>query len=195
MILVDVRTREEYYKSHIKGALNISVFDLEFHLDFLKDEEVFVYCAHGSGERAEMAVDYLSKNGIKVRMIPPMELSEYEWKDRDIICAINYFSVKPSSEEEIEKKMEELCGVTSRMEGFLGSKIFRATTISYGGTGLQGEYGDIKIKPTKYIMLTYWTCKEAHEKFHKKQVIQKGFIELLKDIAIMPYEEYGEIIQ
>ena len=94
---MDVRTREEYYKSHIKGALNISVFDLEFRLDFLKDEEVFVYCAHGSGERAEMAVDYLSKNGIKVRMIPPMELSEYEWKDRDITCAMNYFSLKPSS--------------------------------------------------------------------------------------------------
>jgi heme-degrading monooxygenase HmoA len=195
MIIVDVRTREEYYENHIKGALNISVFDLEFYLDFLKEEEVFVYCAYGSGERAEMAVDYLSKNGIKAKMIPSIELSDYEWEHRDIICALNYFSVKPDSEEEIEDKMLELCGITSRMEGFLGSKIFRATNISYGGTGLRGEYSNIKIRPTKYIMLTYWTSKEAHEKFHQNQIIQDGFIELLKDIAIMPFEEYGEILR
>jgi rhodanese-related sulfurtransferase len=44
MILVDVRTREDYYKNHIKGALNISVFDLEFYLYFMKDKEARVSC-------------------------------------------------------------------------------------------------------------------------------------------------------
>jgi len=35
-LIVDVRTREEYVKSHIKGAINIPLYDLEFYLDFLR---------------------------------------------------------------------------------------------------------------------------------------------------------------
>jgi hypothetical protein len=44
-------------------------------------------------------------------------------------------------------------------------------------------------------MLTYWTSKKAHEQFHKEPVILKGFMGLLKYLAIMPYEEYGEIMR
>ena len=39
-LIVDVRSREEYYKSHVKGALNIPLFDLEFCIDFLRDKDV-----------------------------------------------------------------------------------------------------------------------------------------------------------
>jgi rhodanese-related sulfurtransferase len=34
-LIVDVRTREEYVMDHVKGALNIPLFDLEYYLDFL----------------------------------------------------------------------------------------------------------------------------------------------------------------
>jgi len=44
-------------------------------------------------------------------------------------------------------------------------------------------------------MLTYWTSKEAHEGFHKRRVIQDGFMEMMKYISVMPFEEYGEIIR
>ena len=192
-LIVDVRTREEYYRSHIKGALNIPVFDLEFSLEFLKDKDVLVYCH--SGNRADLAVEYLMENGVKAEAIPADELDRYEWEEREIVCALNYLSVKPGLEEEFEEKAEELCRITVRMNGFLGSKVFKASTISYGGTGLQGEYEDIEIKPQKYIMLTYWTSKTAHENFHKEPVILDGFLALMKYLSIMPYEEYVEIMR
>lgn len=192
-LIVDVRTREEYYRSHIKGALNIPVFDLEFSLEFLKDKDVLVYCH--SGNRAGLAVEYLMENGVKAEAIPADELDGYEWEEREIVCALNYLSVKPGLEEEFEEKAEELCRITVRMNGFLGSKVFKASTISYGGTGLQGEYEDIEIKPQKYIMLTYWTSKATHENFHKEPVILDGFLALMKYLSIMPYEEYVEIMR
>jgi heme-degrading monooxygenase HmoA len=61
--------------------------------------------------------------------------------------------------------------------------------------GLQGIYKDIDVKPTKYVMLTYWTSKKAHEEFHKEPDIAEGFMGLMKYLSIMPYEEYGEIIR
>jgi len=48
--------------------------------------------------------------------------------------------VKPGLEKEFEEKAKELCRVTVGMKGFLGSKIFKVSTISYGGSGLQGAY-------------------------------------------------------
>lgn len=37
-MIVDVRSREEYVKRHIKGAVNIPLFDLEYYIPFLRDE-------------------------------------------------------------------------------------------------------------------------------------------------------------
>jgi hypothetical protein len=31
--------------------------------------------------------------------------------------------------------------------------------------------------------------------FHKEQVILKGFMDMMKYISIMPYEEFGDIIR
>ena len=182
-LIVDVRTREEYVMDHVKGALNIPLFDLEYYLDFLGGKGVSLYCSSGR------------RSGIDASVIPLEELAEYEREGKDMICALNYLSVKPGVEEEFEEMVEGLCRITVEMPGFLGSKIFSASTVSYGGTGLRGEYQDIEIKPTKYIMLTYWTSKEAHEGFHEKQVIQDGFMEMMKYISVMPFEEYGEIIR
>lgn len=192
-LVVDVRTREEFVKSHVKGALNIPLFDLEYYLDFLMGKGVFLYCH--SGRRSRIAAEYLKGRGIDASAIPMDKLAEYEREGKDIICALNYLSVKPGMEEDFEERVEELCRITVEMPGFLGSKIFRATTISYGGTGLRGEYDDIEIKPTRYIMLTYWTSKEIHEEFHRQKVILEGFMGLMNYLSIMPFEEYGEILR
>jgi rhodanese-related sulfurtransferase len=192
-LIVDVRSREEYFKNHVKGALNIPLFDLDYYIDFLKGKDVLFYC--DTSRRAKMAAEYVIDRGIRAAVIPQEELDKYEKKGRPIICALNYLSIKPGLEKEFEEKTKELCRLTVGMKGFLGSKIFKVSTISYGGSGLQGEYEDIDVKPTKYVMLTYWTSKKAHEEFHKQQVIVKGFMGLMKYLSIMPYEEYGEIIR
>lgn len=192
-LILDVKTREEYYLNHIKGALNIPVWDLGFYLDFLEGKEVKVYCGP-RGKRSEMAVDYLQKKGIEAKEIPTSELDDYEMVGKPMIVAINYLSVKPGHEEEFEEKVEDLCTKTMDKEGFMGTKVFRATDISYGGAMLQGEYEEIEIKPKKYVMLTYWSDREAHEKFHDLPEIMEGFQEIMEHIAITPYEEFAEIV-
>jgi len=192
-LIVDVRSREEYFKSHIKGSLNIPLFDLEYYIDFLKDKKVLFYC--DSGRRSRMAAEYVAERGVKATIIPAEELDKYKKEGKEMICAINYLSVKPGLETEFEEEVKELCRLTVGMKGFLGSKIFKVSTISYGGSGLQGTYEDIDVKPTKYVMLTYWTSKNAHEDFHKEPVIINGFMSMMKYLSIMPYEEYGEIMR
>jgi len=41
-LIVDVRTREEFIKEHIKGAINIPLYDLEFYVEFLKNKRVYI---------------------------------------------------------------------------------------------------------------------------------------------------------
>ena len=192
-LIVDVRSREEYYKKHIKGSLNIPISDLEYYIDFLKDKDILLYC--DTGRRAKIAVEYLTKRAVKAAIIPQEELDKYKKEGKPILCAINYLSVKPGIEKEFEEKTKELCRMTYGKKGFLGSKIFRVSTISYGGSGLQGQYKDIDVEPAKYVMLTFWTGKKAHEEFHKESDILEGFMGLMKYLSIMPYEEYGEIIR
>lgn len=192
-LIVDVRSREEYYKNHIKGSLNIPVSDLEYYVDFLKDKDILLYC--DTGRRAKIAVEYLAKRTVKAAIIPQEELDKYKKEGKPILCAINYLSVKPGIEKEFEERTKELCRMTYAKKGFLGSKVFRVSTISYGGSGLQGQYEDINVRPTKYVMLTFWASKKAHEEFHKEQDILEGFMGLMKYLSIMPYEEYGEIIR
>jgi rhodanese-related sulfurtransferase len=66
--LVDVRTQAEYNEGHIKGAININVFDDSFmsvvhqELDTLRP--VAVYCK--TGRRSTEAAARLSRIGFKV---------------------------------------------------------------------------------------------------------------------------------
>jgi len=193
-LIVDVKTREEYYKKHIKGALNIPLWDLKFYLDFLENKKVMVYCGP-RGDRSEMAVDYLQEKGIDATPIPPSELGDYGTIENSMICAINYLSIKPGHEEKFEQEVEDLCMKTVNKDGFIGTKVFKATDISYGGAMLEGKYKEIEIKPTKYVMLTYWTSREAHEKFHELPEILGEFKGLMEHVAITPYEEFAEVIR
>jgi len=52
-------------------------------------------------------------------------VESYQIEGKEIICAINYFSVKPGLEEEFKRKVDELYRLTYGEEGFLGSEIFK----------------------------------------------------------------------
>ncbi len=50
VVLVDVRTPEEYAAGHLDNALNINVYDSAFESrfkDIAKDETIYVYCKVG----------------------------------------------------------------------------------------------------------------------------------------------------
>ena len=68
IILVDVRTAEEYGSGHIENALNIDVKQDDFEEIAIKtlpkNKTVAVYCR--SGRRSKKAAEILSKNGYKV---------------------------------------------------------------------------------------------------------------------------------
>ena len=191
--MIDVQTREEYYMNHIEGALNIPVWDLEFYLEFLRNKDVQVYCG-ARGKRSTMAVQFLQEHGINAEEIPVAELDNYKWVGKPMVTAINYLSVKPGHEKAFEEKAEDLCEKTMDKEGFIGTKVFRTTTISFGGGMIPGKYEEVEIQPTKYVMLTYWKDKPSHEKFHDLEEIMQGFKEIMPHICITPHEVFAEII-
>lgn len=64
VVLLDVRSAQEFEQGHIAGAINISHTDIEAKLNELapfKDKTIVVYCR--SGRRAGIAEDILAKNG------------------------------------------------------------------------------------------------------------------------------------
>lgn len=64
IVLLDVRSEEEYNKGHIAGAINISHDTVEDNLAALsqyKNSKVVVYCR--SGRRAGLAEAVLTSNG------------------------------------------------------------------------------------------------------------------------------------
>ena len=192
-MIVDVRSREEFIKEHIKGAYNFPLQDLEYYLDFLRDQSIELFC--DTGFRSRIAKDYLQKNGITAEIIPMSKYGEYKMIQRSVVCALNYLTVKPGKEQAFTDLAGDLCHKTVEKKGFLGSKIFRISSISFGGSMVQGPYEEVPIKPTKYVMLTYWTSKEAHEKFHEDPEILEGFGKLMPLLSSMPFEEFGDIIR
>lgn len=66
LLLLDVRTEEEYETSHIPNAINIPLNELDSqlsHLENYKDEKLVIYCR--SGKRSLFAADFLHENGFK----------------------------------------------------------------------------------------------------------------------------------
>jgi rhodanese-related sulfurtransferase len=62
LIIVDVRTREEYDSGHIEGAILIPVSELEGRINELsKEEELLIYCR--TGNRSTNSVNILKANG------------------------------------------------------------------------------------------------------------------------------------
>ena len=65
VLLIDVRSVQEFKEGHLRGAINIPLYELEKHLEDLKDKEqvIIVYCARGY--RSKQAKEKLEKLGYK----------------------------------------------------------------------------------------------------------------------------------
>ncbi|MEI0594514.1 rhodanese-like domain-containing protein, partial [Brachyspira pilosicoli] len=64
MVILDVRTREEYLSGNIPNAINIDVLSQDFKskIDMLdKNKEYLIYCR--SGNRSSIASSIMSTNG------------------------------------------------------------------------------------------------------------------------------------
>ncbi len=196
-MIIDVRSRDEFLKNHVKGAINIPHFDLYLYENFLKslcrEKKVAVYC--GTEFRAKIAERKLKKMGIDARIIHREELRDREWEGRDVICAVNYVRVRPGHEAEFENGVKNLCRATEEFPGFLGSQLLKVSGVSAIGSGLPGELRNLEIKPTKYIILTYWESKEMHDKSHTEDVFRRAFESMPAHLTGMPYEEFYEILR
>ncbi len=65
-IVVDVRTKYEYERSHIKGAINFFLGDFEKHLEEKfpnKEQLILIHCTMGNMSR--VAVNYMVEKGYK----------------------------------------------------------------------------------------------------------------------------------
>jgi phage shock protein E len=71
--LLDVRSREEYARGHLPGALNVPVQELDSRLAEVgpADRDLIVYCR--SGHRSTRAAEILRQHGFsKVHNLGPM---------------------------------------------------------------------------------------------------------------------------
>lgn len=62
--IVDVRTKEEYRESHIKGAIHIPYDEINENTNLEKNKIIFVYCK--SGNRSKKAYEILKNLGYEV---------------------------------------------------------------------------------------------------------------------------------
>lgn len=66
VVLLDVRSRQEYEEGHLNGAINISVYDLYREApETLKDKEAIIIAYCTVGLRSENAINILRKMGYK----------------------------------------------------------------------------------------------------------------------------------
>ena len=64
VLIVDVRTPQEYNEGHIYGAVNYPLQQIDrWSKDLPKDKPVYLYCR--SGNRSQEAAEYLKKKGFK----------------------------------------------------------------------------------------------------------------------------------
>ena len=66
-VILDVRRPEEYKASHVKGALNVPVYELLGRITELPDTRIWVHCA--TGYRASVAASLLDRAGREVVLI------------------------------------------------------------------------------------------------------------------------------
>jgi rhodanese-related sulfurtransferase len=64
-IILDVRTKGEFYDGHIQDSINIPVDELERSLSKLKDKDQCIICCCASGMRSGMARKILQSRGYK----------------------------------------------------------------------------------------------------------------------------------
>lgn len=79
VIIVDVRTKEEYEDEHIEGVRNIPLETIpQFADEFKECDEVYMQCA--SGQRSQLACSYLFDLGLD--NLSNVEGGIEEWKNQ-----------------------------------------------------------------------------------------------------------------
>ena len=63
-VIIDVRTQNEYSKSHLVDAINIPYIQLENNINIDKEKIIFVYCENGN--RSKIAFNTLKELGYTV---------------------------------------------------------------------------------------------------------------------------------
>jgi rhodanese-related sulfurtransferase/heme-degrading monooxygenase HmoA len=192
-IIVDVRTREEFRMAHIKGAINIPHYDLEFYIDFLKGKEIFFYC--NTERRALIAQEKLAKMGMDSKVLGLEEHGKHEWVKNTVVCAANFVSLRPGHEEQFMEKAMNLCRAVEHLHVFLGSKVLKISGASGIGSCVPGDLTNLEVQPARMILLTYWTSKDAHERSHLDPDFKAAFDALQEHLTEMPREEFYEVLK
>jgi rhodanese-related sulfurtransferase len=192
-MLIDVRTREEFVKEHIKGAICIPHYDLKFYADFLTGKDIVVYC--NTERRSAIAQDRLAEMGISSKVMTLKEQEAHQWVENTIVCAHNYVHIKPGHEGKFMEKAMLLCRAVEHMPGFLGSKALKISGMSGIGSFVEGDLTGLEIKPTKMILVTFWDSKETHERSHLDPEFKKVFDSLGEHLVQMPVEEFYEVLK
>ena len=192
-LIIDVRTREEFVKDHIKGALNIPHYDLQFHADFLNNKDIILYC--NTERRSAIAQKKLAAMGIESKIMLLTEQDKHEWVKNTIICAMNIVHIKEGQMNAFIEKAMMLCQATEPLDGFLGSRVLKADGISGIGSFVPEDLSEVKVKPDKMILITFWTSKEAHEKSHHLPEFKELFDKLPEHLTQVPYEEFYEVMK
>ena len=63
VLIIDVRSSEEYTDEHIPAAVNISLFELENRSKEFSKESIIVTACKKGGGRSAQAADWLRQNG------------------------------------------------------------------------------------------------------------------------------------
>jgi len=192
-IIIDVRTREEFVKEHIIGAINIPHYDLKFYIDSLRGKEILLYCA--TERRSVIAQEKLAKMGLDSKVLGLEEQDKHEWVENVIVCAANFVSLKPGHEEQFAEKAMNLCRAVEHLDVFLGSKVLKVSGASGIGSCVPGDLTNMEIRPVRMILLTYWTSKEAHERSHLDPGFKAAFDSLVEHLTEMPREEFYEVLK
>lgn len=192
-LIIDVRTREEFFKEHIKGAFNIPLYDLDYYMNFLKDKDIILYSK--TGVRAQLAAGKLETKGINTKVLKDEEHKKFDWEINVIVCAVRHVWVKPEHERVFKDEIKKLCDGANSLDGFLGAKILKVSGISGEGSNITGHYENFDFIPTKYLLLTYWDSKEDHERSHQNPFYIEVSKNMNKYYARVPYEEFYDIIR
>jgi len=80
LLLLDVRTKEEYEEGHLPGARNMDFLSEDFLMQveqLPKDQAIYIYCR--SGNRSAKAADLMRKAGF--RQLYDMEGGYLKWEE------------------------------------------------------------------------------------------------------------------
>lgn len=85
LVILDVRTTDEFLQGHVPGAINISHDELEKKLNTLmpyRSQPIVVYCR--SGRRAKLAIDMLEKAGFEKIYHLAGDMNQWQAENRPI---------------------------------------------------------------------------------------------------------------